>query len=217
MKNISRRVFIKGLAVAGVAAAASTVLAGCNTNMIPGVDDGADSQPETPSTSKVMTWADPTDSKKTLSVTLKSATLGDDTAFAGANKNKVSITALVENDMGSNLFVVMEDTAFVAGGSKGADGDYYVLVEAYANDRETNVGTVAKSGLVADTSTNFVTSAIGDGKYDEDTIVVDFTTVAAKEDIKKVTLKLTVGKILAVKASDTVREPVYTQKLEYTL
>ena len=54
MKNISRRVFIKGLAVAGVAAAASTVLAGCNTNMIPGVDDGSEDEgTETPTNQKI--------------------------------------------------------------------------------------------------------------------------------------------------------------------
>ena len=67
MKNISRRVFIKGLAVAGVAAAASTVLAGCNTNMIPGVDDGnEDEGTETPANQKI-TLTDP-DTGKSMTI-----------------------------------------------------------------------------------------------------------------------------------------------------
>ena len=58
MKNISRRVFIKGLAVAGVAAAASTVLAGCNTNMLPDVDNGTEGEGETVTNSQVVTLDD---------------------------------------------------------------------------------------------------------------------------------------------------------------
>ena len=57
MKNISRRVFIKGLAVAGVAAAASTVLAGCNTNMIPGTDNEGDAD-VVPTPSNTYTFKD---------------------------------------------------------------------------------------------------------------------------------------------------------------
>ena len=70
MKNISRRVFIKGLAVAGVAAAASTVLAGCNTNMIPGVDGGNEGGAEdnTSSTSTLVLTPNSSKEKETLTV-----------------------------------------------------------------------------------------------------------------------------------------------------
>ena len=70
MKNISRRVFIKGLAVAGVAAAASTVLAGCNTNMIPGVDDGSEDEgTETPTNQKITLTDTGADKSMTIEVT----------------------------------------------------------------------------------------------------------------------------------------------------
>lgn len=67
MKNISRRVFIKGMAVAAVATATSTVLAGCNTNMIPDVDNGTDgdtNEDVTPGNTQTVTYTDQANDKK---------------------------------------------------------------------------------------------------------------------------------------------------------
>ena len=100
MKNISRRVFIKGLAVAGVAAAASTVLAGCNTNMIPGVDDGAEddtTEDVTPGNVQTITWTDQaTDKKLTIKVT---------DVVENELEKKVYLHVEVLNNLGGALFI----------------------------------------------------------------------------------------------------------------
>ena len=134
MKNISRRVFIKGLAVAGVAAAASTVLAGCNTNMIPGVDDGNEDPSEEPSTdSNTLTWTDPEDSKKTLSITLSSMTV----STLGASDAAV-ISAKVVSDLKSTAKVYAVNS-YNDGSSYGAD-NYVIVLTAFEN---ANTATVA--------------------------------------------------------------------------
>ena len=99
MKNISRRVFIKGLAVAGVAAAASTVLAGCNTNMIPGVDDGNEDDTNEGTTGNVqtVTLTDQADGK---TVTLNITKVEINTLM-----NQAVLSATVKNELGDDLFV----------------------------------------------------------------------------------------------------------------
>ena len=98
MKNISRRVFIKGLAVAGVAAAASTVLAGCNTNMIPGVDDGAEDETvPTPANSHVVKDGDNT-------LTLSSSKL-ESNAYASKGKVNLYVALEVKNALGKNVVI----------------------------------------------------------------------------------------------------------------
>ena len=99
MKNISRRVFIKGLAVAGVAAAASTVLAGCNTNMIPGVDDDQDNEVTEPDASNKYTFKD---GDKTLVISAPSAvTTAVDASTAG--NVKIAIPVEVQNNLGADV------------------------------------------------------------------------------------------------------------------
>ena len=97
MKNISRRVFIKGLAVAGVAAAASTVLAGCNTNMLPDVDNGTDEpSEETPAKNEAMVYTVGGDSSKTLTIT------AGDVIVLGAS-NTIAIPFTVNNKSGKKF------------------------------------------------------------------------------------------------------------------
>ena len=98
MKNISRRVFIKGLAVAGVAAAASTVLAGCNTNMIPGVGDGAEDdtvEDVTPGNVQTVTWTDQANDKK---LTIKVTDVVNDEI-----NGRVYLYAEVLNELGNEI------------------------------------------------------------------------------------------------------------------
>ena len=96
MKNISRRVFIKGLAVAGVAAAASTVLAGCNTNMIPGVDDGSEDEgTETPTNQKITLTDASTDKSMTIEAT----------SFKYVSETNLGIIAIhADNQLGEAVY-----------------------------------------------------------------------------------------------------------------
>ena len=100
MKNISRRVFIKGLAVAGVAAAASTVLAGCNTNMIPGVDDDQDNEVTEPDASNKYTFTKV--DGETLVISAPSAVTTAVDASAAGNV-KIAIPVEVQNNLGANV------------------------------------------------------------------------------------------------------------------
>ena len=114
MKNISRRVFIKGLAVAGVAAAASTVLAGCNTNMLPDVDNGAedDTTEETPAKNQVMEYTD--DNGKKLTITAAGCTNVVDGKM-------VVLSFDIDNGTDTDLLI-----ASAASGTK-HNGKYYIL------------------------------------------------------------------------------------------
>ena len=115
MKNISRRVFIKGLAVAGVAAAASTVLAGCNTNMIPGVGDGAedDTVEEVPTTNQSQTYTVPdTDGKEYLTLTATGLTVLKEAEVAAISfkvENKTGAVVKFNDTRASNVLMVIED------------------------------------------------------------------------------------------------------------
>ena len=158
MKNISRRVFIKGLAVAGVAAAASTVLAGCNTNMIPGVDDPTEDPSEEPSTdSNTLTWADPADAKKTLSITLSSMTV----STLGASDTAI-ISAKIVDDLKSAAKVYVVDGY---ADLKYDTGSYALCVSAYVNGEKGKKGTVEvattyKDNLVSDGDASSVTALL---------------------------------------------------------
>ena len=103
--------------------------------MIPGVDDGAEDPTEEPSTdSNTLTWPDPADAKKTLSITLSSmtvSTLSDtDTAI---------ISAKIVDDLKSTakIHVIKTYTS-----NKYDIGDYAVVVSAYVNGEKGKEGTV---------------------------------------------------------------------------
>ena len=211
MKNISRRVFIKGLAVAGVAAAASTVLAGCNTDMIPGVDDGKE-DPETPAAPTSFTFTDPLDSTKTLTITSKSFALGE---VVLADEGTAEIDFQVANKLGKGVHFVNVDPTGTASGTAlnpavGTVGDYFVVVSAYpdGNSHNKNV-TVAATGLI-DTSA----AAFNDGVTDTKTL----TLKGMKEAKESVTVKVSVKKILKIAATSQVAfDTVETKEFTYNL
>ena len=134
MKNISRRVFIKGLAVAGVAAAASTVLAGCNTNMIPGVDDGAedDTTEETPAKNQVVEYTD--DNGKKLTITAAGCTNVVDGKM-------VVLSFDIDNGTDTDLVIAS------AASNTAHNGKYYILnaaskANAYFDGEKNVAGTI---------------------------------------------------------------------------
>ena len=196
MKNISRRVFIKGLAVAGVAAAASTVLAGCNTNMIPGVDDGADDQPETPDASNSLTLTDKYNTSKTFSMEFAAI----ETGSAAFGNEKVGVIRVnLSNDLGKAVYlapttgttgVLREST----GNSLVATGDYLIFVDAYENNLAGNKVTLYSSKACG--------SAFGDhsaktGATTTDLFVKDVTDIQ-----NSLSVKVTLKKILNFNASN---------------
>ena len=149
MKNISRRVFIKGLAVAGVAAAASTVLAGCNTNMIPGTDNEGEGE-VVPTPSNTYTFKD---GDNTLVVEAPKF-ISESYSASTANVENVVILMNLTNKLGDNLLYGAEQ----ASGSDVTKG-YGLVLSAEAVDKNGRavaiasfasdvIGGVSTSGLV---------------------------------------------------------------------
>ena len=141
MKNISRRVFIKGLAVAGVAAAASTVLAGCNTNMIPGVDDDQDNEVTEPDASNKYTFKD---GDKTLVISAPSAV----TTAVGADPDEVKlfVPVTIENNLG--VSVKFDDSAATSANSE----LFHVVLTASGYDDKGN--SLSSTALAFDKATD---------------------------------------------------------------
>ena len=196
MKNISRRVFIKGLAVAGVAAAASTVLAGCNTNMIPGVDDDqTDETPESPVST--ITFTDPDNSKNTLTIVSKSFAMGE--VLLGQEKT-ATIEFQVDNNLAQTNGVAFIDaaTTLSAGvatsvkNGKTKVGTYYVKVSAYADGSDlatVKLATDAEIWAAPDASTgNFKKGAVATKKltFDVTGIKKSVTVKMAFMEVEKV-------------------------------
>ena len=215
MKNISRRVFIKGLAVAGVAAAASTVLAGCNTNMIPGVGDDQDTEtPESPVTT--ITFTDPDDSTKTLTIVSKSFALGE--AVLG-NGSTAEIEFQVDNKLKQTEGVAFINvgTALTATGTSamkiGATkvGSYYVKVSAYADGNDKYEVPLSDSAFFAAASaatSNFAADKVSSKKLTG----IDVT------DYKSLTVKLAFMKVDKTAASNVVYvSKVDSKEFTYTL
>ena len=203
MKNISRRVFIKGLAVAGVAAAASTVLAGCNTNMIPGVDDGNEDPSEEPSTnSNTLTFADPADASKTVSITLSNMVV--DTSLAANHVLKFD-AKVVNNKIGNVVFA--KDAYAGSTATEVEANDYYVVLSAFPDGKEGNKNITAVAGtsalyvdnvIVASTASGadvFCTANDSTGTVTEDGYV--YLAVDKDLDWSKVTVQMKVYKILS--------------------
>ena len=178
MKNISRRVFIKGLAVAGVAAAASTVLAGCNTNMIPGVDDGnEDEGTETPSNQKV-TLTDPAADKSMII---------EATSFQYVSSMKQAIVTLHADNQLDDL------VNFATTASTAAD-EYYLGVAFETVDKLGNTSTTgAKAATlkddVDDNAFNDATAFELLSKENKD--VKLYITMPEEKDWEKITVKFT--------------------------
>ena len=193
MKNISRRVFIKGLAVAGVAAAASTVLAGCNTNMIPGVDDGAedDTTEETPAKNQVVEYTD--DNGKKLTITAAGCTNVVDGKM-------VILSFDIDNGTDTDLLIA-------SAASASNNGKYYILntkANAYF-DGEKNV-----AGVVTDDDI----SGKGDNLFETDVTVAGTSKksynvyiTGAPKDWSKVTLTFDVMMAASSTSKDYLVRP----------
>ena len=171
MKNISRRVFIKGLAVAGVAAAASTVLAGCNTNMLPDVDNGTDEpSEETPSKEQVMEYTDNKGKKLTITAA------GCD--IIKSNKTAI-LTFKVDNGTDAEL-----NFAAATGAS---NGDIYIApddVKVYFDGDDDN--TVDGDAIVKNGAESMFTAAgVKVAKGKDATLLL---TVNTLKEWKKVTV-----------------------------
>ena len=156
MKNISRRVFIKGLAVAGVAAAASTVLAGCNTNMIPGVDDGAedDTTEETPAKNQVVEYTD--DNGKKLTFTAAGCT-------NVADGKMVVLSFDIDNGTDTDLVIASKATT-----STTHEGKYYILntaskAKAYFDGSKNVAGSINTTDISGKGDNLFVKDVTVDG------------------------------------------------------
>ena len=188
MKNISRRVFIKGLAVAGVAAAASTVLAGCNTNMIPGIDNDGEGEVETPAAT-VLEFVDADDKDKTLKVTATKLTVGN-TQFG---EDQAAITLRIENNLGQDLYFLDADAKIASTSNANVlDGTYYLFVEAYADDQTGKEVTVkSDTGIVFTHDTN--EEKVSDKTVATEDVYLDLVNVTVDSSIS---LKVTVKKVV---------------------
>ena len=211
MKNISRRVFIKGLAVAGVAAAASTVLAGCNTNMIPGVDEPTE---EPTTTTQTLTFADPEDKDKTVSITLSDLKI-DNTITSGLI---LKLSAKVVNDAESSIFFT--PLAYASGATKVNNNDYYVVIKAYPDDRAGNnaIGyVIGNDCLITSTEVNENLTAFNVASATSGTVTEEgyLYLLIGDEDLEwnKLTVELDVQKVLT-KGANFALQPVKT--LKYT-
>lgn len=174
MKNISRRVFIKGLAVAGVAAAASTVLAGCNTNMIPGVDDDQDNEVTEPAASNKYTFTNV--DGKTLVISAPSAVT---TAVgAGNDQVKLFVPVTIENNLGVSV-TFADSTAASA-----ATELYRVVLSASGYDDEGN--SLSSTALAFETAS--------DDYSKPNLLVAAYSTIGTKDN--------SVSRILMLDAMD---------------
>lgn len=187
MKNISRRVFIKGLAVAGVAAAASTVLAGCNTNMIPDIDNGDEGGDET-SASNVLTLTSKTDSSKTFTLDFGKLELG---SAAFGNEKAAVVRVNLTNSLGQDTFINPDATDVKAA----AVGDYFVLVSAYKNDLSGNEVDL-KYYTAAAVTDNLESVGITEGSDSKRLTVEDIT------GINSLTVKAILKRYVTVSATD---------------
>ena len=196
MKNISRRVFIKGLAVAGVAAAASTVLAGCNTNMIPGVDDGSEDEgTETPTNQKITLTDTSTDKSMTIEAT----------SFKYVSETNLGIIAIhADNQLGE--VVKFAATAPTATGAYSlvvslktidVDGNVDDTITGTAGTDNTNALLDKAENATADNAFGTGGALVDNGLVDKDAadakIYLDMpATEAAKKNWKtlEVTLQL---------------------------
>ena len=221
MKNISRRVFIKGLAVAGVAAAASTVLAGCNTNMIPGVDDGAEDPSEEPSTnSNTLSFADPVDPSKTVSITLSNMVVDD----SRKDNTIIKFDAKVVNKNLGNVF--FNNAKYGATTNKitaAQKNDFVVVLSAFPDNNEGNTASFkAAAGTGAGVYVNNVINAtVGSLSAFSTTATetkngcVYFTLAKAENlDWSKITVQMKPYKIANASASKEYALPLNT--LKYT-
>ena len=198
MKNISRRVFIKGLAVAGAAAAASTVLAGCNTNMIPGVGDDTDEpEVEAPADSKVMTFVSPLDDEKTLTITFGSL-VQPNNDWNDTDEGKAKIKVVIDNKMGA---------AATFNPSTVTANSLYFSVKAYAN------GNSGVNVLATDASTLGASPAsIGQNSTSNTVNLANLDTYNAT----KVTVEVTMYQ--ALDGTDTTaKHEIKKQSITYTL
>ena len=214
MKNISRRVFIKGLAVAGVAAAASTVLAGCNTDMIPGVDDDQDTEtPEAPVTT--ITFTDPEDNRNTLTVTAKSFTLGETVLGTG---DDAEISFLVDNKLGASVgFTADKITAnstSTAIPTVGASNAYYVVVSAYADGNKFKTVTVKDGGMIMYASQGGTSQG---SLFANDKATLGTVTLDAKDIEKTVTVKMSFMKVLDLVANKATSKEIESKEFTFTL
>ena len=163
MKNISRRVFIKGLAVAGVAAAASTVLAGCNTNMIPGTDNEGDAD-VVPTPSNTYTFKD---GDNTLSISAPNFVVSA-AAATGTTVENVYLLFDATNKMGADVLYGMAKASTIKKG-------YGLVLSVKAFDKENKPLTVTPSSSVG---------ADGLGRNDMNKAAASAATLADKDELE---------------------------------
>ena len=200
MKNISRRVFIKGLAVAGVAAAASTVLAGCNTNMIPGVDDGAedDTTEETPAKNQVVEYTD--DNGKKLTITAAGCT-------NVADGKMVVLSFDIDNGTDTALLIASQAS------TTKHNGKYYILnttskAKAYFDGEKNVAGVVTDDDISGKSDNLFKTGVTVDGTSKKSYNVY---ITGAPKDWSKVTLTFDV-----MMGTDDVTNDYLVRPAEFT-
>ncbi len=199
MKNISRRVFIKGLAVAGVAAAASTVLAGCNTNMIPGTDNEGEGE-VVPTPSNTYTFKD---GDNTLVVEAPKF-ISESFSASTVNTEKVVILMNLTNKLGDNLQYGKEKATTIKKGyglvlsAEVLDKDGARVTAAFASGV---IGTANASGL---TNLALDTSAVGDLE-DKSSLEGAVAFKGLTKDWAKITITAKLYKALA----DSQNTPAY--------
>ena len=199
MKNISRRVFIKGLAVAGVAAAASTVLAGCNTNMIPGVDDGADDDTNEGTTGNVQTVTF-TDQSNDKTLTLNITKVDFNTLM-----NQAVLAVTVKNELGEDLSLQK---------AAATTGKNYGLMLTCTGENANGVPLSTAPAVVASTTTgsdNLFTASVNavDGTPVSGVLVLDTKT----DKWAKITVTATLTKVVAA-AGTTKVQTIAVEKFE---
>ena len=206
MKNISRRVFIKGLAVAGVAAAASTVLAGCNTNMIPGGNTEGEGEGEgETSASNVLTLTSDADSSKTFTLDFGKLEVG---SVAFGNEKAAAVRVNLTNKLGKDAYINPDATGNTTTGS--AKGDLFVVISAYKNGLSGNEVTLQNYTAAATDLKDIKIAEGSDMKilYLADSTGIDTLTV-------KVALKRFVN--ISANAAEVASEEIESKTYTYTL
>ena len=184
MKNISRRVFIKGLAVAGVAAAASTVLAGCNTNMIPGVgDDAEDDTTEGVVTGNTYTYKD---GDGTLAVTMDSFFT---TNIASDDKEDIYFKVKVDNRLGTDKNVKF-GSSFASAAATKENTQVVISGKLYTDDGIYNAMTLDATEVKNYTNLLHGTNPFGAGVISDGVLCIKGrATTGAKWTKAEFTLK----------------------------
>ena len=193
--------------------------------MIPGVDDGAEDPTEEPSnSSNTLTFADPDDPDKTVSITLSDLKIDN----VITNGLALKLSAKVVNDSETSVAFVTEYANKASGAD---DGNYQVVVSAYPDAVETSEDIVVMANDASASLAYEDNLLLGDTIASEGEIFSIATATSGTvtdegflylaindEELKwsKVTVKMDVYKILTKASTGTTDAKQHVKTLKFT-